>query len=72
MKKNKYIIFTAMGFELVGLIVAAVILGKMVDDHYQTKGLALISFSVLSLAGWLTHIIALAKSIEKSAQDKNE
>jgi len=68
MKSNKYLVFIAIGFELVGLIVAAAILGKYLDDTYGLKGLGLIGLSFLALAGWLVHIIALVKKIESNTK----
>lgn len=68
MRPNKYLVFMAMGFELVGLTVSAAILGKYLDDQYNLKGIALISLSILALAGWLIHIVALAKKIEANTK----
>lgn len=72
MKNNRYIVFTAMGFELVGLMLAAVFIGKKIDDQYGLKGLGLIALSVLALAGWLVHIVALVKQIEKNSNATDE
>ena len=72
MKNNKYIVFTAMGFELVGLMIAALYLGKKIDESYNLKGLGLIGLSIFALAGWLVHIVSLAKQIERNSNDKDE
>lgn len=70
--KNKYIVFTAMGFELIGLMAVALYIGKIIDDTYLLKGLGLIGFSLLALSGWLIHIILLSKKIDSSENNKNE
>lgn len=68
MMKNKYLIFTVMGVELVGLILGSLFLGRYLDDHLKTQGLIMVALSLLSLAGWLFHIVILAKSLEKNAK----
>lgn len=68
MKYNKYIIFTAMGVELVGLILGSLYLGQLLDEHYKTQGLIMVAFSLASLAGWLFHIVILAKGLEKNSK----
>ena len=70
--KNRYIVFTAMGFELIGLMAVALYIGKIIDDTYLLKGLGLIGFSLLALSGWLIHIILLSKKIDSSENNKNE
>ena len=63
---NKYVIFIGMGFELVGLILGSVYLGHMVDVNYPTQGLGVVSLSLLALAGWLVHVVALSRKLEKN------
>jgi F0F1-type ATP synthase assembly protein I len=67
---NKYIVFAAMGFELVGIIIACLFLGQWLDRNYGTRGLGLVGCSVLGLAGWLVHIVQLTKNLDKN-QDQN-
>lgn len=62
--KNRYIIFAAMGVELVGLIVAALFIGKALDEKYQLKGLAMIGLSMACLAGWIVHIVVLSRRLD--------
>jgi hypothetical protein len=70
MKNNRYLVFVAMGFELLGIILASVVLGRMIDERYQTKGLALVGLSMAGLAGWIYHIVLLAKQIENNKGDE--
>ncbi len=64
--KNKYIIFSAMGFELVGLILGAVWMGQYLETLYSLKGLWIIILMVACLAGWLIQLIYLAKKLDKA------
>lgn len=70
--KSKYIVFTAIGFELVGIILACIFIGHKLDEHYGTQGLALIGFSVAGLAGWLIHVVQLLKRIEAIPDDNSD
>jgi len=63
---NKYIVFAALGFELVGIMIGCLFLGQWLDHKYSTKGLAIIGCSVLGLAGWLIHVVQMAKSLDKN------
>lgn len=62
--KNKYIVFAAMGMELVAIMIGCLLLGQKIDEIYGFKGLAMIGLSMLGLAGWLYQIILLAKKTE--------
>lgn len=70
--KSKYIVFTAIGFELVGTILACIFIGHKLDVHYGTKGLALIGLSVAGLAGWLIHVVQLLKRIEAIPDENSD
>ncbi len=61
---NKYLIFASIGFELVGIEVAAIYLGQSIDEKYQTKGIALIALMLIGLVSWLTHVILLLGKIQ--------
>ncbi|MBK9324674.1 MAG: AtpZ/AtpI family protein [Bdellovibrionaceae bacterium] len=62
---NKYLIFSSIGFELVGIIVASIYFGQSLDDKYQTKGMALIALIFIGLVSWLTHVIILLRRFQK-------
>ena len=64
--KNKYIIFTGIGFELIGVILGCLFLGKAIDEKFNSNGLFMVSLSMLGLAGWLFHVVKLAKKLEKN------
>lgn len=71
MKKNKYLIFAAMGFELGGIILSCIWLGSVLDKEYALNGLGIAGLSMIGLGSWIYHIIVLAKRIEKNS-DENE
>lgn len=68
--KNRYLIFTAMGFELVGIILSCLYIGKLIDEKYQLNGIALAAVSLLGLAGWLFHLIKLTQTTSQQ-DDQN-
>ena len=67
---NKYLIFTSIGFELVGIMIASIYLGQLIDDHYKTRGVALIVLMFTGLASWFIHLIFLIRRIQKSEPDE--
>ncbi len=69
---KKYLIFMGMGFEITGLIVGSVFIGKALDQTYQTKGLFVVGLIVLSLAGWLARVIFLLTKIQKAEEKEEE
>lgn len=68
MKKNKYLIFASIGFELVALIVLAIYLG----DFAVTKGWPDYTRAfaiVIAFAIWIVSLIVKLKSLEKPKND---
>ena len=70
-RRKKGLVFAGMGFELAGLIVGGLYLGKHLDDTYNLKGLATAGMAFTVLAGWLVHLVILIKSFEKSSSTEN-
>jgi len=68
---NKYLIFTSIGFELVGIMVASIYLGQTLDEHFQTKGVALIVLMFAGLASWFTHLIFLLRRFQKEDESND-
>ena len=68
--KQKMLVFAAMGMELVGLIVASVLIGQWLDERYQLKGLAVLGLSIGGLVGWLVHIVVLLRQMDSTQSDK--
>ena len=67
---KRYIIFAAMGFELVALVLGCFFLGEFLDKTYQTKGLIFVGLSFLAIMGWLFRIIWLIRKFQK--EDENQ
>jgi hypothetical protein len=68
MKKNKYLIFASIGFELVALIVFFIYLGEyLVKKGWPeyTKAFGI----VLAFALWITSLVVKLKSLEKSKKN---
>ena len=71
MKNSKYMVFAGLGFELVGLILASAWVGNWMDTNYGTRGLGVIGFSVLGLAGWLSHVVILTRKLNAQNDSDN-
>ena len=68
MRKNKYLIFASIGFELVALIVLFIYLGDLAVNHgwpQYTKAFAI----VLAFVIWIISLVIKLKSLEKSKND---
>ncbi len=65
MKKNKYIIFAAIGFELIGLILAAIYGGEQIVKHgapeYVRAFLIVAAFVI-----WFVSLVLKLKKAEKN------
>ncbi len=66
---GKYLIFSSMGFELVGLILGAYYLGSYLDEKYQGQGMYFVILSFVVLIAWLLQIILLLKKFAKEDKD---
>ncbi len=60
---NKWMVFTGIGFELVGLILAAIWLGPMIEELLPLKGLWVAVLILLALGLWLFHLMLLLKRV---------
>lgn len=62
---NKYIIFAGIGFELIGLIIGSVFFGEYLETKWSTRGLWVAGLILLSLVGWMIHLIYMLKSVKR-------
>ena len=70
MKNKKGLVFVGMGFELIGLILTALYLGKYVDEQYNLKGLSIALFSFIALIIWVYHLVLLTRQFQKNDDRK--
>lgn len=67
-KKSKLrsgIIFSAIGFELVGIMITMLYLGQYVDKSLHSNGIAVALLSFIGLGGWLVHLVYMLKGFNK-------
>jgi hypothetical protein len=69
---NKYLVFTSIGFELLGIMMASIYLGQMIDDHYKTRGVALIVLMFTGLVSWFMHLIFLLRRFQKDESSEDD
>lgn len=70
MRNRKDAVVIGLGFELTGLILASLFIGRYFDSLFQTPGFFLIGLSILSLALWIYRMISLfQKKEEKTKND---
>lgn len=62
---QRLLIFAAMGIEIGALIYGAFLLGRYLDQTYQTKGLIFAALALMLLAGWLTQVIVMARRFQR-------
>ncbi len=65
-------VFVGIGFELVGLMLASVYIGQAIDKHLGWSGIAMAALMMISLAGWIAHIVILLNKQEKEAKENPE
>jgi uncharacterized membrane protein len=72
MKDKKYMVFAAMGFELVGVVLAAIFLGQMLDEKIGTKGIMVAVIAMVGLAGWTYHLYKFDQKNEKELEENKK
>ncbi len=68
-KKNPALAFVAMGFELVGLLLASLYLGQWLDETYKTSPWFTLGLVVVGVVGWMLHIFLLIKQIDGQSEN---
>lgn len=63
---KKGIVFAGLGFELAGLVIASVTFGGKLDEHYGWPGYGVAGLTVLSMVGWLIHLIFMLQRWQKN------
>lgn len=74
MKKNSNkrngLIFAGMGFELVAIVIAAQVLGEILDKEYGWGGLGQGGAIILGMIGWFSHLLILLKPFMEDSEDE--
>jgi F0F1-type ATP synthase assembly protein I len=58
----------SMGFEIVGIIFAAVYIGGWIDKTYQWGGFGIIVAIAVGFTGWLIHVLSIVQMLEKEEE----
>lgn len=61
--------YTTLGFELIGLVVVLVFLGRWVDEHWGWGGWGTIGGVTIAFVGWTIHLYIVVQMLAK--QDKS-
>lgn len=64
MKKNKYLMFVSIGFELVGLILAAIWVGKYLTDTMQFTNAAQAICVLVAFLIWFISLFLKLRSLK--------
>lgn len=72
MKKNKYLIFASIGFELIALIVFFIYLGEYLVDKQGWPKYTNAFGIVLAFVLWMVSLFIKLKSLEKNKDSKND
>jgi hypothetical protein len=67
-KNNRMAAFVGIGFEIVGLLVFAVLFGDYLDTYFAAKGLITAGLVVLALTGWVIHVVVMLRGFEKDTE----
>jgi len=68
MGKREYLIFLALVFELVGLVIGLVYAGYYLDQRFQFTGVFVTTGAILAIVIWVIHLIQAFKT----PPDKNK
>ena len=72
MGQNKGLVFIGLAFELLGIVIASVYVGNIVDDHFKLKGLGIGIVFIIGMASWTLHLVVLLKKFMKDMDDEFE
>lgn len=64
-QKQQLAVFSGLGFEIVGMMIGSVVVGKVIDSYLQTKGISVVIMIILSLMVWLYHVIYMWEKMKK-------
>ncbi len=62
---RKGMVFMGMGFELVGIVLASLYFGTMLDNAFKLNGFGGAAVLLLGTGGWIAHMIFLLIKMQK-------
>jgi F0F1-type ATP synthase assembly protein I len=69
---SQWLVFLGSGFELLGVMIGAIWLGPLLDEHFDTKPLFLLLLMGVGFCSWLFHFIVLLRRVQAHGQgDQN-
>lgn len=60
----------SMGFEIVGIVLAAVYFGNWLDEKMGWVGFGLIGMMAAGFGGWLLHVILVVRIMERREESE--
>ena len=70
--KSPWVVFSAIGFEIIALILAGVYVGKWADSQFGWGGLGLTAGVLGALVLWLIHVLILLQKVSAMEESKLE
>jgi len=70
-RKKQITIFAGLGFEIISLMFGSVIIGRVLDSYFETRGISVISMVILSFCLWIYHVIVMSKKMYKKNDHQN-
>ena len=66
---KNWMVFSVLGFEIIGLIIAGIFLGEWLDTNRGWGGIGITSGVLGALVLWLIHVFVLLKRFSKDDKD---
>lgn len=68
---RKALVFIAMGFEAVALILVCFYLGNWADEKFGLLGLGSVIGAMIGLIAWVVHLLAVARVLAKQEESRH-
>jgi hypothetical protein len=62
---KKVLVFTAIGFECVGLVAACVLIGRWLDAKYGWNSMGSAMGAIIGVVAWVMHLLVLLRQLNK-------
>jgi hypothetical protein len=65
--------FIGIGFELVGVVLASLYIGTVLDAHFQgLRGMGVPGAVLLGSIGWFVHLFYLVAAVQKNDDEREQ